>query len=298
MQDKNIRSEDYISYSGVKGVIAQLLRFFIRIIDFLFAILFRNKFLILGGLLMGMILGYLYHSTNQRSYKISMIVEFTELNKKAFAEILGQLNMLVKTNSTKELAQELHINEPMAKNIGFIDSRNMYDEPLSKDTSTKTGQTFKIIVDVNDNLIADTLQSVFENYLNKNPYLHRLKESQKIIHEQKLAFIDSELAKLDSLKLEYNKFLASSKVSSTIYNNAFNPAEIYVQSNNLANQKEVILRWLQLNSTAVSVVDGFKSTANPQSASLLKVLILFGISGAFLGFLLGLFREMKRRLVV
>ena len=297
MQDKNIRSEDYISFSGVKGVLAQLLRFIIAIIDFLFATLLRNKFLVIGGLILGGILGYVYYKSKRPSYQVSMIVEFTELNKKAYAEMLDQLNTLVRTQSHRELAQSLNIQVPVAKNIGFIDSKNMNDEPLNSDTSTTAGQTFKILVDVTDNRIADTLDIVFERYLNNNPYLHRIKESQKKIYVDKLAFINSELSKLDSLKAEYNKFLATSKVSSTIYNNAFNPAEIYVQSNNLANQKEVIQKWLELNAASVSVVDGFKTTANPQSASLTKLLTIFGITGALLGFLIAMFRETKKRLV-
>lgn len=297
MQDKNIRSEDYISFSGVKGVLAQLLRFFITIIDFLFAVLFRNKFLIIVGLVFGLILGYIYYQSKRPTYQVSMIIEFTELNKKAFAEMLRQLNMLVRTQSDRELAQALRISVPMAKSIGFIDSKSMNDEPLDQDTTTTLGQTFKVVVGVTDNRIADTLDIVFERYLNNNPYLHRVKESQKKIYQEKLAFINSELSKLDSLKSEYNRFLASSKVSSTIYNNAFNPAEIYIQSNNLANQKEVILRWLELNAASVAVVDGFKSTANPQSASLTKLLVIFGLSGILLGFLIGMFRETKKRLV-
>ncbi|HUR10955.1 MAG TPA: hypothetical protein VM012_06280 [Flavitalea sp.] len=296
MQDKNISSDDYISLSGVKGVIAQILRFFISIADFLFSIFRRNFLWILGGALVGLVTGYLYYTVKQNSYKVSMIVEFTELNRRTFGEIIDQLNTLVLTNSQQKLASVLQVDLQTAKSIGFIDSRNMNDEPLAKDTSTRTG-TFKLIVHVNSNSNGDTLQAAIVRYLNNNPYLLHVKESNKKIYEEKLAYINSELARLDSLKAEYNRFLASSKISSTIYNNAFNPAEIYIHSNNLLNQREFILRWLELNSSPVFIVAGFKNTEHPESGSLVKFLILFGLGGALAGFLIAMYRTARKLLI-
>jgi LPS O-antigen subunit length determinant protein (WzzB/FepE family) len=296
-ENRQISADDYISYAGIKGMLAQLFRLFVRMIDFINLILFRNKYLILGGLLLGLLMGYLYYNSKKNAYKVSMIVEFTELNKKTFAEMFSQLNTLILTGSHDQLAQELLVPVSIARNIGFIETFNINNEPLFKDTSTRVNQTFKVVVSVNNNAITDTLQTALIRYLNNNPYLHQVKTSQKKIAEHKLAFIDSELTKLDSLKSEYNRFLANSKINSTFYNNAINPAEIYAQSSNLMNERERTLRWLELNASPVNVVSGFKMPAKPLSSSLQKWLILFGFGGLLIGFLVGLFRELKRTLI-
>lgn len=296
-QENQINSEDYITFSGIKGMLAQLLRFFIRIIDFLNTILFRNKFLILGGLLLGLILGYLYYNSRKNSYKVSMIMEFTELNKKIFAEMFSQLNTLILTGSHERLAKELQVSLPIAKSIRFIETFNINNEPLFRDTSTRVYQTFKVVVAVNNNRITDTLQEALTRYLNNNPYLLQIKTAQKRIAEHKLTFINNELTKLDSLKSEYNRFLAGSKTTSTFYNNAINPAEIYVQSTNLMNERERTVRWLELHASSVNVVSGFKMPAKPLSSSMKKWLLLFGLSGILFGFLIGFLRELKRTLV-
>ncbi len=277
-------------------MLAQLFRFLVRILDFINGTLFRNKWLILGGLLIGLVLGYLYYNSRKNSYKVSMIVEFTELNKRTLAEMFSQLNTLILTGSHQQLANELQVSVPVARNIGFIETFNINNEPLYKDTSTRD-QTFKVVVSVNNNQITDTLQSAFIRYLNTNPYLLQVKSAQKKIAEYKLAFIDNELVKLDSLKSEYNRFLSQSKTTSTFYNNAINPAEIYQQSTNLMNERERTSRWLELNASPVNVVSGFKMPVKPISSSMQKWLLIFGFGGLLLGFLIALFRELKRTLI-
>ena len=278
-------------------MLAQLFRFFVSIIDFIITVFFRNKFLILAGLLAGLVLGYLYYNSRKNSYKVSMIVEFTELNKKTFAEMFTQLNTLILTGSHQQLANELQVSVPIAKSIGMVETFNINNEPLNKDTSTRVNQTFKIVVAVNNNGSTDTLQAAFLRYLNNNPYLMQLKSSQKKIAEYKLAFIDNELIKLDSLKSEYNRFLADSKITSTFYNNAINPAEIYQQSTNLMNERERTTRWLELNASPVNVISGFKMPVKPVSSSPQKWLLYFGLAGLLIGFLIGLFRALKRTLI-
>jgi hypothetical protein len=226
-----------------------------------------------------------------------MIVEFTELNKRTFAEMFSQLNTLILTGSHQQLAKELQVSVPVARNIGFIETFNINNEPLFKDTSTRVNQTFKVVVAVNTNAITDTLQAALTRFLNNNPYLVQIKAAQRKIAAHKLTFIDNELVKLDSLKSEYNRFLASSKTTSTFYNNAINPADIYQQSTNLMNERERTVRWLELNASPVNVVSGFKMPAKPLSSSMQKWLLLFGLAGMLLGFLIGLYRELKRTLI-
>lgn len=296
MADQDINREDKIAIPGLKAIVKEILILFFGAISFIFFVIRKWKFLMLAGLLLGLIAGYIYYSKKPSYYNVSMVVVFNELTKKTYAEILDQLDQLTTAESSERLARELKVSREVAESIFFIDAKNINNGALRLDTSTKTRQPFKIVLGLTNNNSADTLQTVIINYLNNSPYLKKFKEEQRRNYLDKISFIDRELAKLDSLKSEYTRSLASSGKSATIYNNAFDPAEIYVHSNELVDQKQTMLSALNVESTAVTVIDGFKITSSPQSASLLKYLLAFGGIGLAAGFILGFFLETQRKL--
>jgi hypothetical protein len=225
-----------------------------------------------------------------------MVVIYSELTKKTYAEILDQLDKLTNPGSKQRLAEELKLPVELAGNILSIDATNINDEPLREDTSSKIKQPFKIIVELKSNKASDSLQNAIINYVNNSPYIKRLKEQQNKSYIERLSFIERELSKLDSLKDEYTRFLATSRISATFYNNAFNPTDIYIHSNNLVNQKATILNLLNVEGTAISVVDGFKVPSSPQAPSLLIYLLLFGGMGLIAGFILGSLYEAEKKI--
>lgn len=295
MADQNINPEDRIALPGLKAIIKEMLILFFRIISFVNFVVRKWKFMLLSGLILGIVLGYVYYSTKPSFYNVSMVVVYNELTKKTYAEILDQLDRLTTTGSKEELARELKISRETAGSILSINSKNINNEPLRNDTSSKTKQPFKIILALANNKLDDSLQTAIINYINNSPYLKKVKEDQRKNFLNKISFIDRELEKLDSLKNEYTRFLASSKISATFYNNAFNPTDIYVHSSQLVNQKESMLTSMNIDGTAVSVIDGFKITSSPQSASILKYLLGIGGIGLFAGLILGLFLETKKK---
>jgi len=292
MDEKKYQSEDYITLSGFKKVMKAFLRDFFRFLSYTEFVLIKSWFLILAGLLIGLFLGYIYYISKPTVYKVSMVVEYSELTKKTYAEMLDQLNK--PGSSGPGLSAVLKIPQSIGGKVLFIDSQNMNSEPLNSDTSTKE-KLFKIIVELRDNFLSDTLQNAIVNYLNNNAYLKKLKEEKKKLYQGKLSFIDGELRKLDSLKLAYNKFLSTPNMSATFYNNAFDPANSYVQSADLADQKDIILHWLALETSAIYIIDGFKTTVSPQSISLTGALLILGSIGLLIGFLVGFMNETKKK---
>jgi hypothetical protein len=294
MSEKNQLSEDYISTSGLQHGIKQFLRGFFWFITYLTIVLLKNKYIVIIGLIVGLLLGYLFYKTRPVYYKVSMVVEFNELTKRTYAEMLDQLNNLTGPSSVPRLSKELNIPAEAASKISFIDTRNINDEPLETDSSTRKWQPFKIILGLTNISGTDTLERAVVNYLNNSPMLKKIKLEQRKITLEKLAFVNSDLQKLDSLKIEYNKFLSRPNAA-TFYNNAFNPADLFVQSSALAREREILMRWLTIDSAAVSVIDGFKASAAPQSISLLKSLLIFGSVGLLLGYLIAFMRETKMK---
>ncbi len=294
MAEQNINHEDQIYIPGIKNIIKQILGLFFWAFSFFALVANKNKLLLLCGLFIGLISGYIYYTTKPSFYKASMVVIHSELTKKTYAEILDQLDLLTSTGSKQRLAEELKLPVELAGNILSIDAKNINDEPLREDTSSKIKQTFKIIVELKSNKASDSLQNGIINYVNNSPYIKRLKHEQNKSYIERISFIERELSKLDSLKVEYTRFLSSSRISATFYNNAFNPTDIYIHSSNLFNQKESILKMLNIDGAAISVVDGLK-VSYPQTPSLLIYLLLFGGMGIIAGFILGLFNEAEKK---
>jgi len=296
MSEQNINHEDHIYLPGIKNIIKQILALFFWIFAFFGRVANKNKLLLLSGLFIGLIAGYIYYITKPSFYKVSMIVIHSELTKKTYAGIIEQLDKLTTAGSQQRLAEELKLPVELAGNILSIDAVNINDELLREDTSTKIKQPFKIIVELKSNRATDSLQNAIIDYVNNGPYLKRLKLEQNKSYREKISFIETELSKLDSLKNEYTRFLASSRISATFYNNAFNPTDIYIHSNNLVNQKAAILNLMNVDGTAISVVDGFKVPSSPQTSSLFKFLLLFGGMGLIAGFILGLLYEAEKKI--
>jgi len=294
MDEKKYQSEDYITLSGFKKVIKSFLRDFFRFLSYTEFVLIKCWYFIFIGLFCGLLLGYTYYISKPTVYKVSMVVQYTELTKKTYAEMLDQLNKPGTSGPGNGLSAVLKIPQNIGSKVLFIDSQNMNSEPLNSDTSTKE-KFFKIIVELRDNFLSDTLQDAIVNYLNNNSYLKKLKEEQKKLYLGKLNFIDGDLRKLDSLKLAYNKFLSTPNMSATFYNNAFDPANSYIQSADLANQKDIILHWLALETSAIYIIDGFKTTVSPQSISLAGALLISGSMGLLIGFLIGFMSETKKK---
>ncbi|HEV9038422.1 MAG TPA: hypothetical protein VGQ51_17420, partial [Puia sp.] len=250
MSEKNIHPEDQIDLSGAKAVFYGLLRAFFKALSFTWYVLRTNKYIITIFLVLGMGFGYLYYANKPSHYKAMMIVRYNMLTKKTYAEMIEQLNHLIATAPKARLARELRVPENMADKLLHVDARDMNDVYLANDTSTKVDQPFKIIASLRDDydFALDSLQDGVLRYLNGSPYLKRLKEEQHELERFRLQTLDNDLGKLDTLKTEYNHFLASSKMSATFYNNASNPADFYNQTSTLLAQRELTLTSLRVDS--------------------------------------------------
>lgn len=291
---ESLHSDDYISISSIKEIFFNIFKFLFKVLDF-FINAIRNSFAIfIFSCLVGMAAGYLYYWQTPHYFGTEMIVKPNELTRKAYYEIIRNLNDLIGTQSYANLSSELKVDENLGKQLLYLEAKGLNNETLIDDTVTRIGGPFKIAAKIADSKRVALLQVALVNYLNNNPYLRLTKEGQKKIYLERLQFIDKEQRSLDSLKENYNHSLASAKMPVTFYNNAFNPAEIYVHSSGLALQREDILKWLNNESQAILVIDGFKRQLNPQSVSW-KIPVLIGLGiGVLLGMLLAALLAIRR----
>ena len=299
MTEKNIHSEDQIDLTGIRNVLIELLRAFFAGLSFCGFVLRKFKYLLTLAFTLGMGLGYIYYAMKPSHYKATMIVQFNKLTKRTYSEMIDQLNHLLGTVPKERVGREMRVSPNVAGKLLFVSAYDMDDRPLLADTSTKVDQPFKIVANVHDDFdfALDTLQAGILNYLNYSPYLTTLAEQERKSNELKLATIQRDLAKLDTLKTEYNTFLATTKVSATYYNNAVNPAEFYAQTVNLLKEQEVTLRKLNIDMLPVALVDGFKLTEKPHIFSIPRIIVLFGLIVALVAYIIFLTMETKQRVM-
>ncbi len=296
MNEENIQSEDQIDLPPLKKIAIQILRSIFSVIDLFSEVIQKSKLLLLTGLISGLAVGFSYYSSRPPYFEVSMIAESSAAYRKTLSEMIQSLNALIGSRSQVKLASELNIGELQARQIIYIEMTGLSNESLENDTSTKYNQPFKIIARIHNPVLTDTFQHAIEKYLNEKPTLKNVRDAQVRFYNEKLAYTDKELAKLDTLKTEYNRFLATSKITTTFYNNAIDPSTIYKQSNELINEKGIILYWLSTNSKPVQIIDEFKSPVLPQSYSLVKSLSFGALIGLGICFLVGLYLELYRKI--
>ena len=294
MNERQYHSEDQINFAGLKNTVWAFLQEFFRFIAFTQNTIRRKLLYIIGGAIFGVGIAIIYFNYKPQVYKADMLLIFNRLTKRTYGEVLSQLNMMVTTGAHDRLANDLQITPDLARQIILIDGTNMNNRPLITDTSSRPNQAFKINIVLKSNVAVDALEKGLVSYINNLPYLKKVAEIERQNQQDRLSSIEKDLAKLDTLKTEYNRFLASSKTPSTVYNSAVNPAEFYEQSTMLHNLRDMSRRTLYVEDNALSVIGPLKVIKTPRSRPLLDLMLIIGSIGLFTGFLLGLLIETRQ----
>lgn len=286
MPENEHKSDDFISIDSIKNIFLDFFRFVFRTIDFILISIQRKLGLFLFCCALGLVSGYIYYWQNPRYYHAEMIVQSNTLSKKTYNEIVQNLNDLIGSQSYGALSSQLKIDHDKARDILSIMAVTISNVSLNSDTSTKVSDAFKIQLKARSTSSIPIFQDALLKYFKNSPYLRLIKEGEKRIYEEKLAFINLEQRKLDSLVSTYNMAVSQMKMPTTFYNNAMDPAGLYQYALKLDSVKERTQKWLNNESEAILLIDGFKTPANPQSVSLMLSLLIGFLFGVLLGILL------------
>lgn len=295
MNEENIKAEDFIHLPPLKKITIQFLRFIFYVVDLLIDIVKKTKLLLLTGLIAGLAAGFLYYSSRSPIYEVSMIAESSTVYRKTLADMIQSLNELIVSQSYRKLATELDISEQHARQISFIELTGLFNESLQNDTSTKYNQPFKVNAHITNTELTDTFQNAVLKYLDNKPFFIKRREERIKFDNEKLSYIEKDLAKLDTLKTEYNRFFASSKISTTYYSNNADPSNIYKQGIDLVKEKGITLYRQNADSNPIQVIDEFKSPSLPQSSSRFQSMTYAALIGLGISFLLSLYIELYRK---
>lgn len=297
--EKETEAADQMNLSALKYLAKSFLVGFFRFLSFCAFVVGKRKFMLLSALFLGIFFAMFYYYVAQtKYYQASMILSSNLLPKRSYGGIINQLNVLAKSRSWDKLAAELHLPLPVATNILSIESRNMQDEDLQSDTSSKLGESIQVFIAIlQNNTSSDSIETAMVNYLNNLPYLRRVHDIQQISDLIRLIYLQKDLAELDTLKTNYNRFLGSSRIATSIYSDAVDPAKVYAQTGYILDDIGGTRLRLMVDNVDVSPLDHIKIANTKRSKSLPILLLILGSGALFAGFLVALMTEARRRLL-
>jgi hypothetical protein len=289
---------DQMNLSALSYLAKSFLVGFFRFLAFCGLVLRRRKFLVVSMLFLGIFAAMFYYYVAQtKFYQASMIVSSNIFPKKNYAGIVNQLNVLAKSRSADKLAAEMHLPETVASNILSFETRNMQEEELQTDTTSKAGGPFQVLISIQHNSAVDSIQNAFIRYMNNLPYIRGILDVQKTSDSLRLESLMSDLSQMDTLKRNYNKSLISSKVMATMYSDAMDPSKVYAQTTTVLDDIRDTRRRLNVDSVDISALSHVAIANTTRSKSLFILLLILGPGGLLIGFLIALMSETKRRLL-
>lgn len=237
----------------------------------------KNLILIILAVSIGIGLGYMYYKMSPRVYESNMLV-MSEILTESHSEVLiNNLNKLVREHNLQALSKKLNISPDQASGLSSFEVKNVtpkivIPDPIEKDKS----MYYSIQARTQDNTSWKDLEAGLKEYFKSSEYVTiRAKQNEKL-NSELIKRIDSELADLESLKVNRAAGKDGAARESLIY---FNPASINSIIIDL-NRERFKLQKLVENAESVQVVEGFNAFENSVSPKLSLSLsggLLFGI---------------------
>ena len=278
MTPSNIQPDDYISFSGLRTFLGGLFRFFFKCCRLAVDSVRNRLWLVITGTLLGGSLGWLYHSVSGQKYKVSMLVQYRALDKMIYRDIVSDLNQMIVYGSRGQVAAQLGVSLPLIERVNKLGTADLNGKPLTDETILNF-PIFEITAELRSPEGADSLGTALISYINGLPYLNGEIAEQMNIRQDRLNFIQKQLANIDSLRK----------------NNLPDPASIYRQSYSLDSLRAAIRSYLIHGDRAISEITGFRAADKPQSAPAVFVVVVLAMGGFLIAFLIAAFLELKLR---
>lgn len=231
-------------------------------------------------------------------YISTLVLSSNTLSNDFCADLIDNLNAIVRDNDPELLAKRLNIDVASASAIRKLEFEN-YDEKLKEkydDMDTiALGLPFKVKAYVLHNTVFDTLQTGLVNYLENNKYsLKRkaIKKENTLLMRDKL---QNEIKQLDSIKSSMaNNLTPRGSASGFVFGQPLDPINVYKEQIKLFKDE------LELNSDLllidnIQVVQDFFPRPKPDSPKLEKNVYLGGVVAFLIGLTMAFSFEVKKK---
>ena len=298
MGNESNKSEEIdliLIFSKIKLAFVNFGNFFLNI----FRIALKRWVLLLIISLLGAGIGIGLFFLAKPVYISSFTLSSNTLSNDFCADIIEDLELIIKDNTPEVLAKKLKIDTTIAKEINALEFQN-YDEKLKKlykDKDTVVlGRPFKIIAYTYNNKIFSALQKALVDYLENNEYALKRKELKMnniLLMREKLK---GEIHQLDSLKFVVAaNLLPRGSTNGFVFGQPLDPINVYKEGINLFQDD------LNLNSNLVlidniQVIKDFSPRAKQDSPKLVRNIVIYGFVLFVIGLIFVFFLEKKEKI--
>lgn len=240
-----------------------------RIVNFI-----KKYFLVLVIFtILGVIGGFIHFYCSKEVYKTKLIASSPIVDNRIVYELLEPLKIHIKNNQNDSVANKLNINSDVAASIHALSFDTTVNRTLIVNLEVFSKENIKVIC----NGIID--------FLNDIEYINRQVNYKKKELTDYIAIIDNEISKLNNLQdaMLKNAQLASNLSISNTYSEMLTLVE---------RKRELEKELLGLTSFQIINANIVFDTSNK---SVIKSLLVFTFLGAFLGFCIAIFIDLKRK---
>lgn len=287
---ENTKQEDLDIISLIKSVNNGINSFFQRVL-WVFQFSLKHFFMLLLFVCLGIGLFTGLYFLKKPVYKSAMSLSHTRVENDYCYQMIKNLDNSIDGETNDKLAAELGLNPELAKQIISLEYF-----PLNENISRRFADSvrvllpFKIVAEVYDTSVLDSLQKCLFNYLEYNDYAQKLKkldDEALLLTQKRLA---NDIHSIDSLKsIVERAIIPRSQGNGIILGEPINPVDIYRESVSLFEKQIFVTKALKSNDT-FEIRVGFPKFTKRSDVSPL----VYGIIGIVLGYLVG-FAVLLRR---
>lgn len=249
----------------------------------------------------GIIIGVASYKLRKPIYSSSLTMNSYILSNRYCADLITTLDQLALEKNYEVLADRLNISVNQASKISRIEYRN-FDLKFSdigtfalEDDSIEVDVPFKVLVEVLDNSVLDTLETGLVNVFENNSYAKKRKILKKKYLTEMSDKYGLQIGELDTLKRTIEGALVQKNASQGIVfmQQSIDPLNTYREVIALYQQQSALDEQVDLVSS-VEIIEGFTHFKKPSKPRLFFEIGLFGSVFFFLGLLLALLRKKKK----
>lgn len=240
-----------------------------RIVNFI-----KKYFLVLVIFtILGVIGGFIHFYCSKEVYKTKLIASSPIVDNRIVYELLEPLKIHIKNNQNDSVANKLNINSDVATSIHALSFDTTVNRTLIVNLEVFSKENIKVIC----NGIID--------FLNDIEYINRQVNYKKKELTDYIAIIDNEISKLNNLQ---DAMLKNAQLASNL-----SISNTYSEMLTLVERKRELEKELS-GLTSFQIINA-NIVFDTSKSSVIKSLLVFTFLGAFLGFCIAIFIDLKRK---
>lgn len=236
----------------------------------------------------GMLAGLLLYSILPKRYSSTLLLHSFTLTNTEHINIIENWNELLKKGEYAALSKDFNCDPETLKKVSKITASEIQKLYIQNNPNG-----FMVEVLVKDTAVLDTLQKGIIHGLEAGEYIKEKLDTKKSNLKQLIEKVKIEIIKLDSTK---------KNIENSINNNTKSSSSFIIDVSNITSQmmslNEKLLGYQEelKFANAVQVLHNFAKFKNPESPKLFKSLVLGFIAGFSIGYMLSIYKYVKRRM--